>query len=127
MLRRGALLLARVVAGILAGNLAGGTGVELIESALGDTVEEFLGVNAEQVPGDVQRLEDAARLVGRLANKGALELVEELQREFVFGGKGFFTDDGLHGGCTGHAVRMRNRADVGKRNIPASRPMAYFA
>lgn len=115
MLRRGILLLARVVAGVLTGNLARGTGVEFIKSTLGDTVEELLGVNAEQVPGDVQRLENGAGLVGRLTNKAALEFVEELQRKFVFRRKGFFSNDGLHGGYVVNPVRMTNETGLDKQ------------
>lgn len=76
-------------------------GVELVESALGDTVEEFLGVDAEKVPGDVEGFLDGARLIGRLADEGALELLEEFEGELVFRGEGFLSDDGFHGGCLG--------------------------
>lgn len=93
------LVLGGVVPGILSSELAGGAGVELVQDALGDTVEQLLGVDAEEVPGDVERLVDGAGLVRGLADEGALEFLEELEGELVFGGKGFLTDDGLHGGC----------------------------
>lgn len=78
------LLLTRVIPGILVGDLAGRAGVELIQDTLGDTIEQFLGVDAEEVPGDVERLVDTAGLVWGLADEGALEFVEELEGELVF-------------------------------------------
>lgn len=88
----------RVIVGILVRNLASVAGVELIESALGDAVKQFLGVDAQEVPSKVEGFLDGARLVGRLADEGALELLEELERELVFRGEGVFSYDGFHGG-----------------------------
>jgi len=110
LLRRALLLLARVIPGVLAGDLAGGAGVELIQDALGDTVEQFLGVDAEQVPGDIEGFKDATGLVWRLADEGTLELLEEFEGELVFGGKSFLADDGLHGGYFGKLER-KNRIE----------------
>lgn len=109
------LLLARVVAGILVGDLAGGAGVELVQDTLGDTVEQLFGVDAEKVPGDVEGLVDRTRLVWRLADEGSFELIEELQGQLVFGGKGFLTDDCLHGGCWEIVMLGRGLGMVGDR------------
>ena len=87
--------------GILRSILAGRASVELIKNLLGDTVEEFLGVDTEKVPCLVERFEDCAGLVGGLGDEGAFEFFEELEGEFVFGGEGFFSDDGFHGGWVG--------------------------
>lgn len=87
----------RVIPRILVRNLAARAGVEFVDDTLGDTVEEVRRVDAEEVPGDIEGLEDGAGLVGGLVDEGAFELVEELEGELVFGGEGVFSDDGFHG------------------------------
>lgn len=77
-------LLPSVITSILVRNLASRASIELVQNTLRDTVEQFLGVDAEEVPGDVEGLEDTAGFVGGLADEGAFEFVEELERELVF-------------------------------------------
>jgi hypothetical protein len=72
--------------------------VVLVKDLSWDTVEQLLGVDAEQRPSEVERLVDGARFVRALSNEGAFELLEELERQLVFRGQGFLSDDGLHGG-----------------------------
>jgi hypothetical protein len=72
--------------------------VVLVQNLGWDTVEQLLWVDAEQRPCEVQRLVDGAGFVRALGDEGALELLEELKRQFVFGRQRFLSDDGLHGG-----------------------------
>ena len=72
--------------------------VELVQDLGRDAVEKFLGVDAQQAPGEVDGFVDGPGLVGGLRDEGAFELVEKFERELVFGGQGFLTYDGLHGG-----------------------------
>ena len=96
----------RVIPRILIGNLPSRASIELIQDALGHPVEQLLGVDAEEVPGDVEGFLDSACFVRGLADEGAFELVEEFEGELVFGGEGFFSDDCLHGGCFGLVLVM---------------------
>ena len=105
----------RVIVGILVRDLASMASVELIESALGNAVKQFLGVDAQEVPSKVEGLLDGARLVGRLADESALEFLEELERELVFRREGVFSYDGFHGGWLDWLVRDITR--LGKRKI----------
>ncbi len=76
-----------------------GTGVPrvvLLERRLGDAVELLLGEDAEELPAEVEALEDGALLVGALSDELALELAEELEVEMVVGGERLLADDGLH-------------------------------
>ena len=76
-------------------------GVELVQNTLGNTVEQLLGVDTEEVPGNVERFEDTPGFVCGLADEGTFELVEELEGELVLGGQSLLTNDCLHGGCCG--------------------------
>ena len=96
----------RVIPRILIGNLPSRASIELIQDALGHSVEQLLGVDAEEVPGDVEGFVDTACFVRGLADEGAFELVEEFEGELVLGGEGFFSDDCLHGGCFGLVLVM---------------------
>lgn len=58
--------------------------VILIENLRRDAVEEFLGVDPQQTPGEVEGFVDGSGLVGGLRDEGAFELVEEFERELVF-------------------------------------------
>lgn len=71
--------------------------VERSEVLLIDLLEELLWEQAQQVPAEVERPEDIARVVGALAEELSLELLEELKEELVIVGEGFLTHDGLHG------------------------------
>lgn len=73
-----------------------GSLVVFLEYLGGDTVEELLRVDAEETPGQIQGIDDGARFIGRLRDEGSLELLEELEGEFVLRRQGFFTDDGFH-------------------------------
>ena len=70
--------------------------VELVEHLLGDSVEQLLGVDPEQVPGLVEAVEDGALLVRALVDVRLLELLEELERQLVLIGQRLLADDGLH-------------------------------
>lgn len=94
----------RIIPGILVGHLARRPRIEFIQHTLGNPVEQFLGVDAEEVPGDVQRLVNTPGLVGGLTDEGALEFVEEFERELILWGQSFFSDDCFHGGCLGDYV-----------------------
>lgn len=72
--------------------------IKLIQHLLRDAIQQFLGVNPQQTPREVDALVDGAALVRRLVDEGAFELVEEFQGELVFGREGFLADDGFHGG-----------------------------
>jgi len=72
--------------------------IVLVKHLLGNPVKQFLGVYPQQLPGLVERLVDGPLLVRTLRDKGALELVEELERELVFAGERLLSDDGFHGG-----------------------------
>lgn len=98
LLRRHLQLLARVFPRVLVRLPAlARTRVVLVQDLLGDTVEQLLGVDAEQVPGQIQRLVDGAVLVRALRDEGALELFQEFEGELVFGRQSLLTDDGFHG------------------------------
>lgn len=71
--------------------------VELVKHLLGDSVQQLLGVDSEQVPGLVKTVEDGALLVRALVNVGLLELLKEFKRELVLVGQSLLTDDSLHG------------------------------
>lgn len=59
--------------------------IKLVQNLRRDAIEEFLGIDAQQAPGEVYRFVDGSGLVGRLRDEGAFELVEEFERELVFG------------------------------------------
>lgn len=59
--------------------------VELIEDFLGDTVEEFFGVDAEEAPCQIDGFVDGAGFVGGLGDECFFELFEEFEGELVFG------------------------------------------
>lgn len=70
--------------------------VEFIQHLLRYPVQQLLWIDAQQAPGHINGLEDAARLVGRLRDEGAFELLEELEGQLVFRGEGLFPHDGFH-------------------------------
>ncbi|KAH3668808.1 hypothetical protein OGAPHI_002563 [Ogataea philodendri] len=55
--------------------------------------------DSQKRPGLVQRLENGSVLVSTLRNKCLFKLLQELQRQLVLGGKGFFSHNRLHGSC----------------------------
>lgn len=57
--------------------------IELIQHLLGDSVEELLGVDPQQLPGLVEAVEDGALLVRALVDVRLLELLQELERQLV--------------------------------------------
>lgn len=61
------------------------TSIKLVDNLLGDTVQQILRVDTQQVPGDIERFIDWARLVGGLGDEGSFEFFEEFEGEFVFG------------------------------------------
>ena len=71
--------------------------VVLLSVAFCDLGEGGLREDAEEVPGDIETLEDGADVVGSLGDEPVLELVEELEVEQVFGRERLLADDGLHG------------------------------
>ena len=54
-------------------------GVELLEELRVDPLEHLLGEEAEQLPAEVERVEDGPVLVCALVDEPLLELPEELQ------------------------------------------------
>lgn len=73
--------------------------VVLVQHLLRDPVQQLLGVDPEQLPRLIERLVDASLLVRALGHERLLELLEELERQLVFVGQRFLSDDGLHGCC----------------------------
>lgn len=84
------LALTRVVLSVLVALLLVDIGttstplVVLIENLGWDTVEELLGVDAEQRPCQIEGLVDGARFISTLGDKGTLELFEKFKRQLVF-------------------------------------------
>ena len=76
--------------------LAGVAWVELGQSAGRDALEHLLGEDTQQLPADVERLEDGAVLVVALRDEVLLELGEELEVEQVVGRQRLLAHHGLH-------------------------------
>jgi len=57
--------------------------VVLVDVFLLDLLEEFLWEETQQLPGDVERLEDVSGVVGSLLQELVLEFVEELKVQAV--------------------------------------------
>lgn len=96
-----ALLLLAVLLGVIVGVTSSLVSlalplVEFVEDLLGDSVEELLGVDSEQIPSLVKTVEDSALLVGTLVDVRLLELLEELERKLVLVGQSLLTNDSLH-------------------------------
>ncbi len=72
--------------------------IKFIQHLLRDTIEQLLGVDPQQTPRQIDTLIDGPALIRALVDERPLELVQELQGQLVFGGKGFLADDGLHAG-----------------------------
>ena len=72
--------------------------VELIQDLLGDTVEQLLGVDAEELPSLVETVEDGALFVRALRDVCLLELLKELERQLILVAQRLLTDDSLHAG-----------------------------
>ena len=62
-------------------------GVELLEELRVDPLEHLLGEEAEQLPAEVERVEDGPVLVCALVDEPLLELPEELQVKQVLRGE----------------------------------------
>jgi hypothetical protein len=57
--------------------------VELVEVLLVDLLEELVREEAEEIPADIERLEDISRVVGSLSEEFALEFLEELEEKLI--------------------------------------------
>ena len=71
--------------------------IEFGQSAGRNAFQHLLGEDAQQLPANVERLEDGAVLVVALRDKVLLELGQKLQIEQIVRSESFFADDGLHG------------------------------
>ena len=60
-------------------------------------LQHLLGEDSEQLPSDVQGLEDGSVLVTALSDEVLLELSEEFQVEEIIRRESFLADDSLHG------------------------------
>lgn len=72
--------------------------IELIQHLLRDTIQQLLRVDPQQTPRQIDTLVDRPALIRTLVDERPLKLVQEFQRQLVFGRKGFLADDGLHAG-----------------------------
>lgn len=61
-----------------------------------DLSQGSLGEDSQQIPGNIQTLEDVSDVIRALGHEAVFELVEELEVELVFGGKSLFSDNCLH-------------------------------
>lgn len=61
-----------------------------------DSVQLFLREDSQEIPSKLQTVKDRSSLVRALVDEFLLETVQEFERELVFCGQSFFTDDGLH-------------------------------
>ena len=77
--------------------VAGVSRVELGEDRRRYAFQHLLGEDAQQLPPDVQRLEDGPVLVVALGYEVLLELGEELQVQEIVRRQRLLADDGLHG------------------------------
>jgi hypothetical protein len=73
------------------------SGVELGEHVGRNSLQHLLGEDTQQLPANVQRLEDGTVLVVALGDEVLLELAEELEVEQVVGGERLLADHSLHG------------------------------
>lgn len=71
--------------------------VELCQCAGGNPLQHLFGEDPEQLPTDIQRLEDGPILVIALGNEIFLELGQELEVEQIVRGKSFLTNHSFHG------------------------------
>lgn len=71
--------------------------VEFSENGSWNSLKHLFREDTQQLPSDVQRLEDGAVLIVALSDEILLEFSQELQIQQVIGRKSLLTDDSLHG------------------------------
>lgn len=76
--------------------VVGTAGIEFLLELLIDSSQLISGEVREELPADVERLEDISLLVLTLGDEELLELVVELQHRLVISSESLLTDDGLH-------------------------------
>ena len=77
--------------------LVGTAGIILILDFLADSGKLISGEVREELPADIERLEDSSLLILTLGDEELLELVVELENLLVLSSESLLTDDGLHG------------------------------
>ena len=70
--------------------------VVFLSLVLVDLSQGGLWEDAQEVPCNVQTLEDGSDVVRSLADELVLELLQEFEVQQILGGESFLTDDGLH-------------------------------